>query len=55
MRLGLTVVFVMLLVIAFMGVLGYVMDKQVDRDEPKDDRLTSSAESEIDIRLNAHK
>jgi hypothetical protein len=37
MPLGLTVSLVMLGVITILGVLGYLMDKQVDRDERKDD------------------
>jgi hypothetical protein len=37
MPLGLTVSLVMLDVITILGALGYLMDKQVDRDERKDD------------------
>jgi hypothetical protein len=37
MPLGLTVSLVMLGVITLLGALGYLMDKQVDRDERKDD------------------
>jgi hypothetical protein len=37
MPLGLTVSLVMLGVISLLGALGYLMDKQVDRDERKDD------------------
>lgn len=37
MPLGLTVSLVMLGVITLLGAVGYLMDKQVDRDERKDD------------------
>jgi hypothetical protein len=33
MPLGLMVIFMMLVVISVLGVLGYVMDRQVDRDQ----------------------
>ena len=36
MLLGLTVTLVMLIVITILGILGYVMDRQVDHDEKKD-------------------
>jgi hypothetical protein len=55
MPLGLTVVLMMLVVIAVVGVLGYLMDSQVDRDEHKDDCLTSSADSQVDIHLTTRK
>jgi len=42
MPLGLTVVLVMLLVITVLGALGYLMDRQVDRGERKDDHSRSS-------------
>jgi hypothetical protein len=41
MPLGLTVGLVMLMVIAILGALGYLMDKQVDRDDPKNDHTSS--------------
>jgi len=36
MPLGLVVVFMMLCVITVLGLLGYLMDSQVDHDERKD-------------------
>ena len=33
MTLGLMVIFMMLIVISVLGALGYVMDRQVDRDQ----------------------
>jgi hypothetical protein len=38
MLLGLTVTFMMLIAITLIGILGYVMDRQVDHDEKKDGR-----------------
>jgi hypothetical protein len=45
MVLGLTVTLVMLGVIATLGALGYFMDKQVDRNEPKDGPATRADSS----------
>ena len=43
MGFGLTVSLVALAVIAVLGALGYLMDKQVDRDERKDDHSSFSS------------
>jgi hypothetical protein len=43
MPLGLTVGLVMLIVIAILGALGYLMDKQVDRDDRNNDHTSSSS------------
>jgi hypothetical protein len=37
MILGLTVTMMMLIVIGVLGTLGYLMDRQVDRDDKKND------------------
>lgn len=38
MPLGLMVIFMMLIVISVLGALGYVMDRQVDRDQSNSGR-----------------